>query len=82
MRLNNFLTALQTGQVAASGLGEVQAQIFNAQLDAVLCVVFLILVSTILLDSLIVWIGILRGNRKAVSTETPFVASTLGLEEV
>jgi carbon starvation protein len=75
-------STLQTGQVTGTGIGEVQAQILNAQLDAALCALFLILVTAILVDSLIAWIGILRGNRKAISTETPFIASSLGLEEV
>ena len=35
-----------------------QTLIFNARLDAVLCGVFLVLVATILLDSMRVWIGI------------------------
>src|SRR5881628_1161322 len=37
--------------------------IFNARLDAVICGVLVVLVATILVDSLRVWVGILRGTR-------------------
>ena len=56
--------------------------IFNARLDAVLCGVFLVLVTTILLDSVRVWTGILRGTREARVAEAPFVLSTLRAEEL
>jgi carbon starvation protein len=54
--------------------------IFNAQLDAAVCGVFLVLVTTILLDSIRIWAGILRGTRAAKMTETPFVMSRLTAE--
>ncbi|MGB7721490.1 MAG: carbon starvation CstA family protein [Bryobacteraceae bacterium] len=59
-----------------------QTLIFNARLDAVLCGVFLLLVTTILLDSMRVWIGILRGTRDARVCEAPFVLSQLRAEEL
>jgi carbon starvation protein len=59
-----------------------QTLIFNARLDAVLCGVFLVLVATILLDSMRVWIGILRGTRDARVCEAPFVLSQLRAEEL
>ena len=49
---------------------------------AVLCGIFLVLVSTILIDSARPWIGILRGTQPAKSTETPFVLSQLRAEEI
>jgi hypothetical protein len=39
-------------------------------------------VTTILIDSIRQWIGILRGTQPATSTETPFVQSTLAVEEI
>jgi carbon starvation protein len=54
--------------------------IFNAKLDAVICGVFLVLVSIILLDSLRVWAGILFGSQKATVVESPFVPSQLSAE--
>ena len=74
--------ALETGAVAASKINEVRALIFNARLDAVVCGVFLVLVTTILLDSIRVWVGILRGTRDSRVVEAPFVLSTLKAEEV
>ena len=58
-----------------------QAVIFNARLDAVVCGIFLVLVTTILIDSMRLWIGILRGTRPAQIRETAFVPTQLGPEE-
>ena len=57
--------ALNTGAIAASKAVETRALIFNARLDAALCGVFLVLVATILIDSIRIWTGILRGSREA-----------------
>jgi len=54
--------------------------IFNARLDAAVTGVFLILVATILIDSIRVWAGLLRGTRAKITTETPFITSKLAEE--
>jgi len=69
--------SLGTGNVA-----EKQTLIFNNRLDAVVCGIFLVLVTTILADSIRVWTGILRGTREAKLTEAPFVVSKLRAEEI
>lgn len=46
------------------------------------CGIFLVLVTTILIDSVRVWAGILRGTREAKVTEAPFVLSKLNAEEI
>jgi carbon starvation protein len=74
--------ALRTGAIAAAKAVETRALIFNARLDAALCGVFLVLVTTILIDSIRVWIGILRGRREATVREAPFVLSQLRVEEL
>jgi carbon starvation protein len=74
--------AVQAGTIAASKVGETQTIIFNARLDAALCGIFLVLVTTVLLDSVRVWWGILAGSREATVSETPFVPSRLRAEEV
>ena len=56
--------------------------IFNARLDAVVCGILMVLVATIVLDSLRVWVGILRGTRERVVREAPFVLSQLRAEEL
>jgi carbon starvation protein len=76
-RLEASLRAGTAADVAAT-----QTLIFNARLDAVLCGVFLVLVATILLDSMRVWIGILRGTRSSRVCEAPFVLSQLRAEEL
>jgi len=79
---NRLQAALDAGTVAAPRVAETQALIFNAQLDAVVCGMFLVLVATVLIDSIRVWTGILRGTREAVVSETPFVLSQLRPEEI
>jgi carbon starvation protein len=71
-------TALRMGAKAA----ETRALIFNARLDATLCGIFLVLVTTIVADSVRVWIAILRGTREAQVREAPFVLSHLRVEEL
>lgn len=73
---------LASGTVPAARLAEMQAVVFNNRLDAVVCGLFMILVATILVDSVRVWIGILRGKREARLLETPFVLTKLRAEEV
>jgi len=74
----------QAAQLSAAGAADAAARalIFNARLDAVVCGVFMVLVATILIDSIRVWVGILRGTREARTSETPFVLSRLRPEEV
>ncbi|MCU1273862.1 MAG: carbon starvation protein CstA, partial [Bryobacterales bacterium] len=74
--------ALQTGTVAASKIAETQTLIFNARLDAFICGIFVVMVGTILIDSIRIWIGILKGTRSATVVEAPFVLSRLSPEEV
>jgi carbon starvation protein len=65
--------ALQKGPVSP----QVETLIFNNQLDAVVCATFLVLVTIILLDSLRLWFGILKGTEKRVLAESPFVLTQL-----
>jgi carbon starvation protein len=74
--------ALSSGNVAAARVAETEALIFNARLDAAVCGIFLVLVTTILIDSVRVWVGILRGTREARVHEAPFVLSQLRAEEL
>jgi carbon starvation protein len=73
----------QAAQLEASGAATatVQAQIFNAQLDAVVCGTFMLLVAIVLLDSLRLWFGIIRGTAESRVVESPFVVTQLKPEE-
>src|SRR6185295_5553800 len=54
----------QADQLAAGPqTSSTAALVFNARLDAAVTAVFLVLVATILIDSIRVWTGILRGTR-------------------
>jgi carbon starvation protein len=75
-------SAIAAGKVPPATLGVTRAVILNERLDAVVCGVFLVLVSVIVLDSLRIWYGLLRGTRAAVSSETPFIPSRLEPESV
>ncbi|HYZ85103.1 MAG TPA: carbon starvation CstA family protein [Bryobacteraceae bacterium] len=74
--------ALAAGKIAATKIAETQTQIFNARLDAFICAIFVLLVTTILVDSVRLWVGILRGTRRERSNETPFVMTQLRTEEM
>jgi carbon starvation protein len=68
----------QADQLAAGPqTASTAALVFNARLDAAVTGIFLVLVATILIDSVRVWAGILGGTRPAKTTETPFVPSRL-----
>lgn len=56
--------------------------IFNNRLDAALCGIFLVLVTTILVDSIWNWVGIMNGSKTAKSSEAPFVLTQLQAEEL
>ena len=63
-------------------MAQTQVLIFNARLDAVICGVFLVLVAVILIDSVRIWLGILRGSRESRVAEAPFVLSRLNAEGI
>jgi carbon starvation protein len=77
---NGLQNAIAAGKIAAAKLSETRAVMFNERLDAVVCAVFLLLVTIVILDSLRVWYGLLRGTRAAVSSEAPFIPSRLETE--
>ena len=72
--------ALRAGKSANAAVTE--TLIFNARLDALVCGVFLVLVTIILLDSIRIWAGILTGSRESTVSEAPFVVSDLRPEEL
>jgi carbon starvation protein len=74
--------ALAAGKIAAGKIAETRAVIFNERLDAVVCAAFLLLVTIVVVDSVRVWYGLLRGTRAAVSSEAPFIPSQLEAESV
>jgi carbon starvation protein len=74
--------ALNSGKLTAAQMAQTRTLIFNANLDAVLCGIFMILVAVILVDSVRLWIGILRGTRESTVREAPFVLSRLSPEEI
>ncbi len=79
---DQFERMIESGKMTAAKLAETQTLIFNNRLDAAVCGIFLVLVTAILVDSVLLWAGILRGTRPSRITETPFVASRLRPEEV
>jgi carbon starvation protein len=73
---------IQIGDFPVAKIEEMRTLIFNARLDAVVCGVFILLVSTILADSVWKWVGMLRGTREAKVSESPFVITELRSEEI
>jgi carbon starvation protein len=78
---NALQSAMTTGKVEAANITSTQAQIFNNQLDAAVCALFMLLVTITVLDSFRVWWKLLRGTRPRISGETPFVVSRLETEQ-
>jgi carbon starvation protein len=76
-----FEASLSAGKVTGDAIGQTQTLIFNARLDAVVCGAFMILVAVVLIDSLRLWYGILKGRGDTRVVESPFVASRLRPEE-
>lgn len=74
--------ALRAGAVPAARVAQTQSVIFNNRLDAVVCGIFVVLVTAILVDSIRNWVGILRGTREARMLEAPYVPSNLRADEV
>lgn len=75
-------TALRSGKIAAAKVAETKTVIFNANLDAAICGLFLFLVTIVLLNSMLVWFQLLSGSRQRSMAETPFVQSKLGMEGI
>jgi carbon starvation protein len=65
----------------AAQIAATQAQLFNNRLDAVICGIFVVLVTAILADSLRCWGRILLGGRRAEIREASFVLTRLSPEE-
>jgi carbon starvation protein len=74
--------ALAAGKVAAAQAGQMRTVVLNERLDAVVCFAFLALVTIVVVDSVRIWYGVLRGTHARVSSETPFIASQLEVETV
>ena len=69
-----FAGALPPGIRSA---GDAARVIFNDRLDAAVAGFFVLAVIVILADSIKEWVTILSGKRKAVSSEVPFLQSTM-----
>ncbi|HEX4278805.1 MAG TPA: carbon starvation CstA family protein [Bryobacteraceae bacterium] len=78
---NQLEDSLNAGSITGAAIAQTNALIFNARLDAAVCGVFMILVAIVLIDSLRLWYGILRGTQERTVVESPFVISRLTGEE-
>jgi len=77
---NALDAALAAGKIAVAQVSQTRAVVFNERLDALVCGAFLLLVVIVMIDSIRVWYGVLRGTRAPVSSESPFIASQLEAE--
>jgi carbon starvation protein len=74
-------SALNSGTITGVAIEQTRTLIFNARLDAAVCGGFMVLVAIILIDSLRLWYGILRGTEESRVVESPFVLSRLQSDE-
>jgi carbon starvation protein len=81
-RVGFLAQADQLAASAAAAQHDTQTLIFNARLDAVVCGTFMVLVAIVLIDSLRLWYGLLRGTEPVRIMESPFVMSQLEADEV
>jgi len=71
------LKATLDSGLSTEKVAQAERLIFNAQLNAFVCGLFIVLVSVILIDSIRVWFGLIRGTRSSELNETPFVATKI-----
>jgi carbon starvation protein len=72
----NALTAqLAAGQIPAQKIAETQRLIFNQRLDAVVTAVLALMILMLLVEALLQWYSILRGERAAELHEAPYIAT-------
>jgi carbon starvation protein len=79
---NVLQTSLRSGAIAAAKVRETEVIIFNERLDAVVCGIFLVLVSVILGNAIWTWYGLVSQKRRTASSESPFVPTRLGAEGI
>ncbi|HEX4605610.1 MAG TPA: carbon starvation CstA family protein, partial [Candidatus Angelobacter sp.] len=65
---------------AGPSIAGLRQRIFNDQLDAAVCVLLVVLVSVIVVESVLQWASIISGRRQAATQETPFVATAYAEE--
>ncbi len=73
---------LAQGTLSVAQAAETRILVFNAQLDAAVCGVFLVLVGVILITSVRLWVQILSGAADRRLKEAPYVATSLAPEEL
>jgi carbon starvation protein len=73
--------AQATALAAGAQTSATATLIFNNYLDAAVCGVFMVLVAVVIIDSLRLWYGIIRGTETNEIKEAPFVISGLQSEQ-
>jgi len=62
------------------GVIGLQRKLFNDRLDAAVCVLLVVLVGVILLESAWQWVSVISGRKQAATQEAPFVATAYAEE--
>jgi carbon starvation protein len=65
----------------AKRAAEIPQLIFNDRVDAAVTAILIFFVVLILAESVMVWLGVLRGKRLVILTETPYVATRFATED-
>jgi carbon starvation protein len=73
---------IASGTLTAAKAAEFASLAFNERMDAGICALFLVLTSTIVVESARVWVRVLRGSTTSKISETPFVPTQLQAGEI
>ena len=74
-KANQLAAQLAAGQIPAAKIAETNRLIFNQRLDAVVTAVLAGMILLLLLEALMQWYSILRGQPEVALHETPYIAS-------
>jgi carbon starvation protein len=72
---NGLAAQIAAGKIAAAKIAEVQRNVFNLRLDAVVTAVLAVMILVLIVEAIIQWHAILVRGREAVLHESPYVAT-------
>jgi carbon starvation protein len=72
---NGLAAQIASGKIPVAKIGDMQRNIFNLRLDAVVTAVLAVMIIVLIAEAVVQWYAILSGAKKPVLHETPYVAT-------